>query len=230
MTQRPTLGILGGMGPAATAYCYEVVIAQTPAQKDQDHIPTLIYSNPKIPNRTDSIESGETTAIAAALIHTAQTLESAGATVIIMPCNTAHYWAHDIENSLQIPFINMITATANDIAKKGHQNIGLLATTGTKHTQLFDTALAQHNIQIHHPSDDNQPKVMDLISTIKADPTTTANTHTTTELLALFDTPVDAFILGCTELSYLYKNTPDPQTIDPIKAVVSRAIQIIQTQ
>ena len=55
-----TIGILGGMGPEATVYLFELIVKMTDADKDQEHIPVIIYNNPKIPHRTDAILGGGT--------------------------------------------------------------------------------------------------------------------------------------------------------------------------
>ena len=91
-----TIGILGGMGPEATAYFYQKIIKFTNASKDQGHIPTLIYSNPQIPDRTEAILKNKHGKIVYQLQCAAKTLEKAGADFIVIPCNTAHFYIKEI--------------------------------------------------------------------------------------------------------------------------------------
>ena len=95
------IGILGGMGPEATADLFYKIIKLTPAKKDQEHLRIIIDNNPKIPDRTKAIlYKGENPL--PELIKTAQNLEKAGANFIIMPCNTAHYYHHEIQKIINI--------------------------------------------------------------------------------------------------------------------------------
>ena len=91
------IGIIGGMGPAATIDLYKKIVENTPAEKDQEHIHVIIDSYPQIEDRTEYILYGGKNP-APRLIESAKRLESAGADALIMPCNTAHYFAKDIEN------------------------------------------------------------------------------------------------------------------------------------
>ncbi|MBQ6586530.1 MAG: aspartate/glutamate racemase family protein, partial [Coriobacteriales bacterium] len=95
--KRSMLGILGGMGPQATNLLYQMVIDRTPAKCDQDHIPTLIYSDAQMPDRTSAILSGDDAAVRARLVADAKLLASCGCTCIAIPCNTAHYFADDVQ-------------------------------------------------------------------------------------------------------------------------------------
>ena len=104
------IGILGGMGPEATLDLYRHILALTPASKDQDHIRVLIYSNPKIPDRTMAIaEEGESPLDS--LVESAMLLERAGAEMIAMPCNAAHYYLPGMQKKLEIPVLDMVGET-----------------------------------------------------------------------------------------------------------------------
>jgi len=100
------IGILGGMGPEATLDLFHKIIKLTYAEKDQDHLRIIIDNNPKIPDRTDAI-SGTGKDPLPKLIVTAQILEKAGADFIIIPCNTAHYFISEIQQSIKIPILTL---------------------------------------------------------------------------------------------------------------------------
>lgn len=150
--RRPVLGILGGMGPEATADLYKNVVRLTPASKDQEHIPTVIFSLPQTPDRVASIMSGDT-AIYAYLREGVQLLEKSGATCIAIPCNTVHYFYDYMDSQTDVPIIHMIKETVTEI-KKEHPNIkrvGLLATSGTIKTRLYQNELEKRGYEIVVP-------------------------------------------------------------------------------
>ena len=105
------LGIFGGMGPEATADLYKQVIKLTPATKDQDHIPTLMYSMPQIPDRMASIRNDDLKLVPF-LVDGLKRLENAGASYIAIPCNTVHYFYDEMVKSVKIPILNIINETA----------------------------------------------------------------------------------------------------------------------
>ena len=106
-----TIGILGGMGPLATADLFRKITCLTKASCDNDHIRVYIDSNARIPDRTAAILSGGTNPVpemTSALRH----LEACGADCIIMPCNTAHYFLPQLQAKTETPFLSMLAATA----------------------------------------------------------------------------------------------------------------------
>ena len=108
------IGILGGMGPAATLDLYRYITNLTPATKDQDHIRILIYSNPKIPDRTEAI-TGRGQSPLPMLIESARILEKGGAGIIAIPCNGAHCYVAEMQVNLGIPIKNMIEETCRTL-------------------------------------------------------------------------------------------------------------------
>ena len=110
---KKTIGILGGMGPLATADLFRKITLLTDASCDNDHIRVYIDSNARIPDRTAAILSGGTNPVpemTSALRH----LEACGADCIIMPCNTAHYFLPQLQAKTETPFLSMLAATAQD--------------------------------------------------------------------------------------------------------------------
>ena len=143
---KKTIGILGGMGPMATADLFRKITALTGAGRDNDHIRIYIDSNASIPDRTAAIlEGGEdpVPAMADALRH----LELCGADCVIMPCNTAHYFLPRLEPLTKLPFLSMIQAAANACRDRfPGRTVGILATTGTLSAGLYQEALAGRGV------------------------------------------------------------------------------------
>jgi aspartate racemase len=135
------LGILGGMGPAATADFYRKVVQATPARRDQDHIPVLVEADPGIPDRTEGYLHGGPSPLPW-LRKGAKALESRGADLVAMPCNTAHLWYDEIALQLCVPLLHIVDAVVEELqvllrpGERGLQ-VGLLATTATLQGALY---------------------------------------------------------------------------------------------
>ncbi len=133
-----TIGILGGMGPEAGLHFYNLILKFTAAKNDQDHIPVVLWSNPKIPDRTKFI-LGKGKDPLPYLIEGAVKLKKVGADFLVMPCITAHYFYEEIVEEVKIPFLHIIEETQKyqQINYPKIVNIGLIASTGTIKTGLF---------------------------------------------------------------------------------------------
>lgn len=155
MSKEHVIGILGGMGPEATASLYMKIIAATDANKDQDHFHTIIDSNSKIPDRTQAILYGGPSPVSD-MIRTAQNLERAGATIIVMPCITAHYFYEEIQASIGIPLFHVLEGVRDYIDTHYPQikKVGVLSTTATRDSGLFQKASKANRIVF--PDDDSQ--------------------------------------------------------------------------
>ncbi|MFA6770886.1 MAG: amino acid racemase [Bacteroidales bacterium] len=163
------IGILGGMGPEATLYLYKLIINNTPAKKDQDHIHVIINSNPKIPDRTRHIIYGEESPLTL-LRQGAIMLEKAGADMILIPCNTAHYFVPELSKSIMIPILNMLDLTCKYIAQLVAASakystaekvpVGILATTGTIKTQLYQKYIDKENLSYVLPTEKEQESLV----------------------------------------------------------------------
>src|SRR5688572_5363438 len=196
------IGILGGMGPEATVDLFREIVRLTPAEKDQDHVPVLIYSNSKIPDRTTHmLEGGEDPM--PALIESARILERAGAGVLAIPCNTAHYYLPELQKKVGIPILNMILETLQEFVRRlpGARSAGLLAHMGTVRSRIYHAAFKERNIDILIPEDADQIRVSAAIQDVKAG-RHNASTQKVFESIAtkLVSAGAEAAILGCTEI------------------------------
>ncbi|MDJ0821917.1 MAG: amino acid racemase [Paracoccaceae bacterium] len=188
------VGILGGMGPQATVLLMQKVIDATPAKDDADHLPLIVHQNPAVPSRIKALIEGTGDSPAPALAQMARDLAAAGATALAMPCNTAHHYAADVAGATDLPFLDMLAATASALQGKGR--IGILASPATRLTGVFDTYLTGPYTA---PADDTA--LLDMIRAIKAGASPGSITEPlTAEARALLQT-CDHILIACTELS-----------------------------
>lgn len=125
-----TIGIIGGMGPLATIDLYHRIVELTPARSDAEHIPTVIDSNTRIPDRTASILAGGESPVKE-LVRSAKRLEAAGADILLIACNTAHYYYDEVQAAAKTKVLNMPRITAKYVKDSGMKRVMLLSTTGT---------------------------------------------------------------------------------------------------
>jgi len=224
-----TIGILGGMGPQATVDLYNEIIRQTPIKEEQDHLPVIIFSNPKIPDRTKALTAGGEDPLPH-LIYCAQVLEKAGADFIIIPCNTSHYYLPTLRKAVSIPILDMIAETTDFIKQHYPQDkqVGLLATTGTIKVGIYSTTFIERGLEIVHPEESNQQAlVMRAIYDIKAKkPLAPSKRRLKQAAHELISKGCSLIVMGCTEVP-LGLNQRDMagkgcQLIDP-KVIISQA-------
>ncbi|MGH1601679.1 aspartate/glutamate racemase family protein [Campylobacter majalis] len=194
-----TLGILGGMGPLATIDLYQKIVSLTPAKCDQEHIHVVIDSYAQIPDRTKYILGGGENPLPM-MCEAANRLKQAGCDAVIMPCNTAHYFANDIQREVgvEILYMNKITVNALINRYKDAKNIAVIATTGTKIGRVYDDILNMHGLNSVEFSDCQQNAFMKCIyDGVKA-----GKTHEYIELFnkTLAKIKADVYIAACTEI------------------------------
>lgn len=193
-----TVGVMGGMGPDATADFMSRVIRATPAVKDQDHLRMLIDNNPHVPNRQEALLRGGADP-GPALASMARGLEAAGADFLVMPCNTAHAFAEAITAAVDIPLVSIIDVTVEACGDAAA--IGVLATDGCIRAGVFQAALADRGARAVLPDDDETEALMRLITRIKAGDTDPGIADGMRALAtALVARGAEVIIAGCTEI------------------------------
>jgi len=193
------LGIIGGMGTQATACFYEVLHDRQNVVSEQEYIDVLLYSKPSIPDRTAFITGQSTDSPLGHLIDAAQMLESAGASCIVVPCATSHFFYDDLVKSVDIPVLNMLYETAKYIKECGIGNVCLFATDGTIKGGYFHNALEKLDIGLTVPSAGRQADLMDIIYDIKRGEVISAGILGPI-IAEAFTGGAEAVVLGCTEL------------------------------
>jgi aspartate racemase len=226
------LGIFGGMGPEATANMYQLIVQLTPAKKDQEHIPTIIYSFPQVPDRTAAIQNGDLSIIPY-LIEGVTRLQHAGASFIIIPCNTAHYYYDQMQAAIAIPILHMIRETVRHVVERYPecQHIGLLATSGTIRSGLYEKEFAVSGRQTIIPDESVETEyVMKAIMKIKA-----GNSGKESEdLLAVAGAHLEAkgaqvLVLGCTEIPLAFNpNRARVPVVNATRVLAEAAIRTFQ--
>ncbi len=194
------IGIMGGMGPMATVDLMKKIILATPAKTDQEHIPMLVDNAPQIPDRTKAI-MGQGESPVPAMTKSAQRLESGGADFIIIACNTAHYFLPEVAPKVKIPVLSIIEVAVSCAQAKGYKSVGLLATSGTIRTGLYQKALEAKTLKCITPKADKQHLIDDMIyDGVKAGNAAYDTTEVRQLLQEMQQEGAEAFILGCTEV------------------------------
>lgn len=201
-----TLGIIGGLGPQATAYFLELLADMTEAGTDQQHIPTIVISNPAIPDRTQYILGKSNADPFPAIIEIGKRLAAMNADYIAIPCMTAHYFHQRLREEIPVPVINGIEETAAYMYKEEIYSVGVMATDGTVQSEIFQQEFSARGIQVMLPGKEAQQELMQVIyDEIKAG----KEVHLERFLTAaesLRKQGAQKIILGCTELSLLKRD------------------------
>jgi len=158
------IGIIGGMGPAATSDVFRRILQLTSVEKDQEHIHIIIDNNPKIPDRSQAI-FGKGESPVPAMIESGKMLQTAKADFIIIPCNTAHFFYDELKGHLRIPIVHMIREVAKKIHKEfpNVRKAGLLSTRGTIKAGLYQKELIDFDIEMIKPDERVQDMVTEAI-------------------------------------------------------------------
>jgi aspartate racemase len=228
---RGVIGVLGGMGPLATIDFMRKVLVATPACTDQDHVPMIVSSIPQVPDRTAAFR-GDGASPLAAMIANGQRLARAGASLVVIPCNTAHLWFADIQRALGLPMLHLVDAALADaVASAGAGSlIGLLCTDATLASGLYmnraplDEASAR--VQWALPTAGEMTDwVMPGIQAVKAGELDRGTELLSAAALALVRRGAQALVLGCTEVPLVLgpANMPVP-VIDPTTSLARRAV------
>lgn len=223
-----SIGIIGGMGALATCDLFKKIIDMTDAKSDQEHIHIYVDCNTNIPDRTKAILEGGADPVPE-MVRSGVRLQSMGADVLVMPCNTAHYFYDKITPFFDIPLLNMLEETAKEIKKRKIRKIGLLATDGTIQSGVYHKALGALGIDVVIPSSMKQASVMDIIyNGVKASNCNINLTEFCETLDELFTKGAEVLVLGCTELPVAFQmfHIARP-AIDPTMVLAAAAIRFV---
>ena len=224
----PTLlGILGGLGPMSGIYFCEMLTQHTYAQKDSDHLNFLLSSRADTPDRSSFILGLSSEDPTPRMRSEAKRLEAAGAELLVIPCNTAHYFYSKVAEAVDIPILNIIEETAKLCAIEKTKKVGVLATEGTISSGAYKDIFNFYGIEIAALTNDEQNFITETIfdrikSGLKPD---------TERFIALcdklFNNGCERIILGCTELSLIKKEHTLPNyVIDSLEVLCISALKI----
>lgn len=222
---RKILGVIGGLGPIATAHFMELVINMTDVDTDQQHLPMIVYNMPFIPDRTAYILDNTKENPLPKMLEIGSTLQAQGAHCIAVPCVTAHYFMDALESGIDVPLINGVRETVAHLKENGIQKVGIMATDGTVRSGIFHRELEKQGLQPIAPLAGAQADVMHLIfNNVKAGKPAEMDRF----LSAAEDLRrqgAQAIVLGCTELS-LVKRDHDigPGFIDAMEVLARQSV------
>lgn len=222
------VGVIGGVGPMATAYFMERVIDMTEASCDQEHINMLIYNHCAIPDRTAYITGDSQANPLPVMIDDARQMETAGCRFIVIPCNTAHYFFDEIQAAVHIPVVNIVRETiryATEVTK-ALKCVGILATNGTIVSGTYQKYAEEAGLSWVAPDEVGQKEVMRMIyDGVKAGrPVDKADFDRVAD--GLRAKGAQCLLLGCTELSVLKRKLPitDADVLDSIDVLARTTV------
>lgn len=204
--KRPVLGVLGGLGPAASCYLYQMLIDHTPASRDQDHIDVVISSRASTPDRTAYIKGESTDDPFAVMEQDGRSLVAYGATVLAIPCNTAHYFYDRLAAALPVPVLNMPRLTVAEAKARGCKKLGILATEGTLLAGTYQLMCGEAGLDWAAPCPARQQDVTSLIYDQIKQGRRADMAQFGAVVADLEQQGCDMAVLGCTELSLIKRD------------------------
>lgn len=221
-----SVGVIGGLGPLATSYFMTLVINNTKAEKDQDHIDMVVLNHATTFDRTDYIMGVSSNNPAKTLIEDAKLLQSIGCKFLVMPCNTAHYFYDEITKNVDIDFLNIVECSINKI-KIENAKVGVMATDGTLKAKTYQNAIESKKMKYFTPSDYIQKKIMDFIYNGVKKGKKVSRDNFMSVINYFFENGCDYIIVGCTELSVIYTDLKikDNRIIDSLTILAKETIK-----
>lgn len=225
----PLIGVLGGMGPLATAAFMTQMVSLTQAACDQDHCRSLVYSNPHIPDRSQAILSDGPSPLPG-LLDGIAILGRCGADVIAIPCNTAHYWLRELASATDIPIISIVEAVAQELRRQGLTSgrVGVLGTLGLLQSGVYQSGLAALGFDAVVLSQVESARLVEpAIRAVKAGQIGGAEASIRLAIDAIRTQGVVAVVLGCTELPLAATVSTEAGTIpviDSTKALAAACV------
>ena len=206
------IGILGGMGPLATADFMREIIVATPAEGDADHIPVVLSSNPRIPDHIVPIMKGTGPSPLPALRVQCDLLVTAGAQCIAMPCNTAHHWYDELAADCPVPFISIVDAVLDELKQRSPPpaRVGLIGTAAMLHSGFFRNRLADAGYDCRVPdAGAMESQVLPAIALVKKNRLSEAEGLFRPAIEGLLATGAGIAILACTEVPAAFRGDPE---------------------
>jgi aspartate racemase len=224
------LGVLGGMGPLASAHFMARLTLLTPAERDADHIPTVLWSDPTVPGRPEAIE-GRGPDPLPALLHGVKVLTRAGSGAIAVVCNTAHHWYEPMQRAAGVPILHIVDAAADDLRAAGISpgRIGLMATAATLRMRLYQGRLSTLGWDCIVPDEAQMSDlVAPAIALVKANRVAEAYAPLARVVNNLAERGASVVVLGCTEIPLGIQAGPaaglDVPVIDTIDSLARASI------
>lgn len=225
--RRRLIGVLGGMGPAATIDFMAKIVMLTPAARDQEHVPLLVHDVPQIPDRSSAIAAGSDAPFLPMLAGLMQ-LRRGGAEIIAIPCNTAHHWHERLARQCDVPLLHIADAVVDMLAEDADpdQALALLATRGTVNSGLYQSRLARSGRELQLPDEETQALVDGAIVAVKGKDVASARRLADAAAERLLEVGAGRLLLACTELPIAFAGSAfTERTIDATEALARACIR-----
>lgn len=223
-----TLGILGGMGPAAAAEFLRLLADGAPARSDAEHPRLLMLSEPGIPDRSDGIlgtGADPLSAIRGALMR----LIEWGADVLAVPCNTAHHFIDRFRGDLTVPLVHIVEATVGAARRRSPEGAWLLSTSGTRASGLYPACAEKKGYRFFHPSEEQQERAQRCLRLVKAGALPEAAALMRALAEELWRERDSLIVTACTELplAYAASGLPQEREVSSLRALCSACLDIL---
>ncbi|WP_409200794.1 aspartate/glutamate racemase family protein [Methanobrevibacter sp. DSM 116169] len=226
---KEVIGVVGGFGSYATLHFFNRLLSAFPAEKEWDRPRILIDNYCTLPSRVRCILYDEhREKIIQGLTSSVQNLINAGATKIIITCNTAHFFLNDVYDNIpgsKNIIIDIIKELAIELKKDNIKEISLIATEGTILSKIYDNTFEKYGIKINSPSNEEFFKMRDLIEVVKQNKEISNNVKKDFINL-LKEQKNKSVILGCTEFpvlfDYIKEDISDLEIYDPLEVAIWR--------
>lgn len=229
MEATKTIGVIGGMGPLASADLFRKLVVLEKCEKDQDHVRIIVDCASNIPDRASAIYSDAESPVPG-IVRCAIGLERSGADVLIMACNIAHYFYNDILHYTAVPFLSIVEETAKAIEAQNFASVGILAAKATIDTGVYESALQRRGIRHLYPGKSNQELVQQTINDVKAGKSATDLGGMSQAVNDLKAAGAQALILANTELPVafdLFSIPCDIPLVDPTTELAKSALRFL---
>ncbi|MCU6678452.1 cysteate racemase [Leclercia tamurae] len=233
MSEPFLLGVLGGMGPLATLDFQRQLLEATPAQSDQQQLPSVVWNVPQIADRQKAL-AGTGPSPLPQLIHGIRVLNQAGASHIAIPCNTAHHWYEALSEASAAPILHIVDATLAALEQEANtpQRVGIIATKGTLDAGWYQQKLAAQGIEVVEPTPEELTQwFVPGCYAVKRGALKEGGELLAQQALALFARGAQKLILACTEVPVALQAVDAPflhLTFDPAQALAERCSQLWQ--
>ena len=225
------LGVLGGMGPAATAEFLRLLAVYAPAERDQEHPRVVSFSDPHIPDRTAAIRgTGEdpTSRLKDGLLR----LVDWGADLLAVPCNTAHPFIDEFRQELPVPLVHIVEVTIAEAKVRIPRGGWLVATSGTVASGIYRNGARKCGYPLHVPADDVQTVIQETTVLVKANHTKGAAKQLRAALQRLWDEKNLPIVAACTEVPLAYEaaDLPPEGMVSSLEALAIHCLRELYRQ
>jgi len=226
--KKKTIGMLGGMGPGASASLYNKIIKYAQykynAVQDFDYPPLVIYSLPLEGFDETGIVDGES--VKKQLVQGVQKLESAGCDIIIIACNTVHIYYDIMQKAIDVPILNIVNETKKKVQKAGYNKVGLLASESTNQLNLYQNKFSKDGIEIISANKDQQKIINAVIENVMGGNQGIEDVIALKSVIRSYVRQgAEAVILGCTEIPLAINQTDtDVELFDATTSIVELSV------